>query len=235
VTSSQFHLAFPIRDLEEARAFYIGVIGCKPGRETWNHIDFDMFGHHVVAHLAAAELRAVASDFDGHEVPVPHFGLNLDRDEWERLADRLKGSTCRFREYPHIRLVGQTGEHETLFVYDPSGNALEFKTFRDPGHVFAVGPAHDQPPPAPDSREVLRPRIEAAVHRTRGAVEEELLASGFLDSVRAMELVAIIQSDLGVSLRDLAMSDLASVTTLVGAVARAVRAQAGAPGGANPS
>jgi extradiol dioxygenase family protein len=137
MTTSQFHLAFPVRDLEAARAFYIDTIGCKQGRETSNHIDFDMFGHHIVAHLVPTGPGAAASEFDGHEVPVPHFGLNLERVAWAELAERLKRSRCNFREYPHARLVGQLGEHDTLFVYDPSGNALEFKSFRNPAHVFA--------------------------------------------------------------------------------------------------
>lgn len=225
-TSSQFHLAFPVRDLEEARAFYLEAIGCKPGRETGNHIDFDMFGHHVVAHLVPTRPRAQPSEFDGHEVPVPHFGLNLPRQAWENLAERLKRSRCHFREYPHARLIGQVGEHDTLFVYDPSGNALEFKSFRNPAHVFAAGPLQDGAAPAPDSAQVLRPRIEAAIHRTRGSVQEELLASGFLDSIGAMELVSVIQQDLGAALADLQLSDLATVTTLVAAVAAAVHGQA---------
>jgi extradiol dioxygenase family protein/acyl carrier protein len=225
MTTSQFHLAFPVRDLDEARAFYLDVIGCTPGRETSNHIDLDMFGHHVVAHLIAAAAPAAPSEFDGHEVPIPHFGLNLTRAAWDELAERLKRSRCRFREYPHARLVGQTGEHDTLFVYDPSGNALEFKSFRDPGHVFAIDPAHAAPAPAPDSPQVLRPRIEAAIHGLRGAVQEELLASGFLDSIGAMELVAAIQRDLGAALGELQMTDLATVTRLVAAVSAAVRGQ----------
>ncbi|HEX2687352.1 MAG TPA: VOC family protein [Kofleriaceae bacterium] len=226
MSTSQFHLAFPVRDLEAARAFYIETIGCKQGRQTWNHIDFDMFGHHVVAHLASTRAAAVPSEFDGHEVPVPHFGLNLPRKEWEQLAERLKRSRCHFREYPHARMVGQVGEHDTLFVYDPSGNALEFKSFRNPSHVFATDPSHDGAAPAPDSEQVLRPRVEAALHRTRGSVQEELLASGFLDSIGAMELVAAVQQDLGVELADLQMSELATVTTLVAAVAAAVRRHA---------
>jgi len=224
--TSQFHLAFPVRDLEEARAFYLETIGCKQGRETWNHIDFDMFGHHVVAHLVPAGPEATASEFDGHQVPVPHFGLNLPRQAWEQLAERLKRSRCNFREYPHARLVGQVGEHDTLFVYDPSGNALEFKSFRDPSQVFTTDPLHDGAAPAPDSEQVLRPRVEAALHRTRGSVQEELLVSGFLDSIGAMELVAAIQTDLRTTLADLQMSDLATLTTLVAAVAAAVRRQA---------
>ena len=135
--TSQFHLAFPVRDLEAARAFYLDVIGCRLGRETANHIDFDMFGHHVVAHLVPEVQKAAPSEFDGHEVPVPHFGLNLDHEDWQELADRLKRSPCHFREYPHVRMVGQVGEHDTLFVYDPSGNALEFKAFKDPSRLFA--------------------------------------------------------------------------------------------------
>jgi uncharacterized protein len=223
MSASQFHLAFPVRDLEEARAFYVEAIGCTLGRETWNHIDFDMFGHHVVAHLVDEGPRAAPSEFDGHEVPVPHFGLNLEREDWERLADRLKRARCNFREYPHARMIGQIGEHDTLFVYDPSGNALEFKSFRNPSHVFAKGPVHQGQEPAPDSEQVLRPRVEAAIHRVRGSVEEGLLSTGFLDSVGAMEVVAAIQQDLGISLTAMEMSDVATVTSLTAAVSRAMR------------
>lgn len=220
---AQFHLAFPVRDLAEARAFYVDVLGCTVGRETWNHVDFNMFGHHVVAHLGGAQ-RASASEFDGHEVPVPHFGLNLDRAAWERLAERLKRSRCNFREYPHTRMLGQVGEHDTLFVYDPSGNALEFKSFRNPSHVFTVDPTQDAPPPPPDSEHVLRPRIEAVIHRTRGSVEESLLESGFVDSVGAIELVSALQSELGVAL-DLELRDVATVATLVAAVGARMRGE----------
>jgi extradiol dioxygenase family protein len=224
MSTAQFHLAFGVRDLEEARAFYVDTIGCKQGRETANHIDFDMFGHHVVAHLVPAGPQAGPSEFDGHEVPVPHFGVNLDRDDWERLAERLKRSRCRFREYPHARLIGQVGEHDTLFVYDPSGNSLEFKSFRNPLHVFATD-AHDGAR-VPDREQLLRPRIEAAIHGTCGSVQEQLLVSGFLDSIGAMELVAAVQQDLGLTLAELQISDLATVSTLVAAVATAERAAA---------
>lgn len=224
---SQFHLAFPVRDLEAARAFYIDVIGCRPGRETANHLDFDMFGHHVVAHLVPGEARAARSEFDGHEVPIPHFGLNLPHDDWCQLAERLQRSRCRFREYPHRRMVGQVGEHDTLFVYDPSGNALEFKSFRNPAHVFTIDPSQHAPAPPPDSPEVLRPRIQAALHRVCGVVEEKLMSSGLLDSLRAMALVSVIQNDLGISLGELQKTDLATLADLVGAVGRAVRTQAG--------
>jgi uncharacterized protein len=219
---AQFHLAFPVRDLDEARAFYVDTLGCTLGRETWNHLDFNMYGHHVVAHLAPCA-PAVPSEFDGHEVPIPHFGLNLDHDEWEALAERLKRSRCRFREYPHVRMIDQIGEHDTLFVYDPSGNALEFKSFRDPGHVFAIDPAHAAPPPSPDSDHVLRPRVEAAIHRLRGHVEEGLLETRFVDSIGAIELVTELERDLGIPL-ELELSDLATVSTLVAAVGAAVRA-----------
>jgi extradiol dioxygenase family protein len=221
--TSQFHLAFAVHDLEEARAFYLETIGCTQGRETANHIDFDMFGHHVVAHLVATRVAPAASEFDGHEVPVPHFGLNLARPAWDELAARLRTSRCRFREYPHARMVGQPFEHDTLFVYDPSGNALEFKSFRDPALVFATDGQHEVSAPSPDSEQVLRPRVEAALHRTRGAVQDGLLAGGFLDSIGAMELVAAIQDDLGVALGEIELRELATVTSLTAAVAAAVR------------
>jgi extradiol dioxygenase family protein len=231
MSRAQFHLAFPVRDLEEARAFYLETIGCKQGRETHNHIDFDMFGHHVVAHLVADPTRAAASEFDGHEVPVPHFGLNLEREPWQQLAERLKRSRCRFREYPHARLVGQVGEHDTLFVYDPSGNALEFKSFRDPSAVFAIAPHGAAAAPEPASAaSVLRPRIEAVIHRVRGSVQDELLASGFVDSIGAMELVAALSQELGVALDELQLRDLATVAALAEAVAAAVDRQT-APAG----
>ncbi|HET9627345.1 MAG TPA: VOC family protein [Kofleriaceae bacterium] len=221
--TSQFHLAFPVRDLEAARAFYLDTLGCRPGRSTATHLDFDMFGHHVVAHLVAETPTAASNDFAGHIVPIPHFGLNLDHAAWAALADRLKRSRCVFREYPHVRMAGQTGEHDTLFVYDPSGNALEFKSFRDPNHVFTIDASQDAPPPPPDAAEVVRPRVEAAIHRVRGAVEEQLIVSGFLDSIGAMELVTALQNDLGVALGDLQKSDLATVTSLVAAVGAAIR------------
>jgi len=220
---AQFHLAFPVRNLAEAKAFYVEVLGCTVGRETWNHVDLNLFGHHVVAHLGG-EPRASASEFDGHEVPVPHFGVNLERAAWEQLAERLMRSRCNFREFPHTRMRGQVGEHDTLFVYDPSGNALEFKSFRDPSHVFTVDPAHDAPPPPSDSEQVLRPRIEAVIHRTRGSVEESLLESGFVDSVGAIELVSALQSELGLAL-DLELRDVATVATLVAAVGARMRGE----------
>jgi extradiol dioxygenase family protein len=223
MTDSQFHLAFPVRDLDEARAFYAGILGCRLGRSTSNHIDLDMFGHHVVAHLVrGGPTEAASSEFDGHAVPIPHFGLNLPADTWRALAERLMASTARFREYPHVRLVGQVGEHHTLFVYDPSGNALEFKAFRDPAHVFTVDPA-DASHTAPPSCEVIRPRVEAAIHRVCGRVDEQLEATGLLDSLRAMELVATLQQELGVVLREVTLADLRTVTRIVHVVDRAMQ------------
>lgn len=149
MSKAQFHLAFPVRDLLEARAFYVGVIGCTEGRSDVHHVDFNMFGHHVVAHIAPKNHdnpdNEAISKFDGRDVPIPHFGLNLEWDEWEQLAERLKHSGARFRDLPHVRLKGRVGEHASLFVYDPSGNALEFKAFRDPSQVFSRDPLDGEP------------------------------------------------------------------------------------------
>jgi uncharacterized protein len=133
-----FHLAFPVHDLEEARAFYAGVLGCHEGRsaETW--IDFDLYGHQIVAHLSGRPSRAaVESDVDGHRVPVPHFGVILTMEQWHALAERLCRADVKFVIEPHIRFRGQPGEQATMFILDPSGNALEFKAFADFGQIFA--------------------------------------------------------------------------------------------------
>jgi extradiol dioxygenase family protein len=135
-----FHLAFPVHDLAAARAFYGGLLGCGEGRsaETW--IDFDLFGHQIVAHLAPPRERAdaAANPVDGHDVPVPHFGVVLSMDDWTALAERLKAAGVEFGIEPHIRFVGQPGEQATMFFRDPSGNALEFKAFKDLGQLFAA-------------------------------------------------------------------------------------------------
>jgi extradiol dioxygenase family protein len=133
-----FHLAFPVRDLEQARAFYGGVLGCPEGRsaETW--VDFDLYGHQIVAHLCPelAGVRCV-SPVDGHAVPVPHFGLVLSMQQWHQLAERLRRAGVVFEIEPCVRFAGQVGEQATLFVRDPSGNALELKAFADLSQVFA--------------------------------------------------------------------------------------------------
>lgn len=134
-----FHLAFPVHDLAAARAFYGGTLGCPEGRSSDSWIDFDLFGHQIVAHLdPQAKAVAVSNPVDGHDVPVPHFGVVLTMDAWQALADRLKAAGTVFGIAPHIRFVGQPGEQATMFFYDPSGNALEFKAFADDAQLFAT-------------------------------------------------------------------------------------------------
>lgn len=132
-----FHLAFPVRDLEEARDFYTRVLACRIGRHSDRWIDFDLYGHQIVAHLAPTMPTQHHNPVDGHDVPVPHFGLVLDWDDWQALAQRLRASDIEFVIEPCIRFAGQVGEQATMFFYDPSGNALEFKAFRDPDQLFA--------------------------------------------------------------------------------------------------
>ena len=133
-----FHLAFPVNDLEAARAFYGGLLGCAEGRSSDRWVDFDFYGHQVVAHLSPAGIRQTeSSTVDGHDVPVRHFGVILEWAEWHRLADRLRQQAVRFIIEPGVRFQGQVGEQATMFFLDPSGNALEFKSFKDPGQVFA--------------------------------------------------------------------------------------------------
>jgi uncharacterized protein len=133
-----FHLAFPVHDLAAARAFYGGVLGCPEGRSSEEWIDFDLFGHQIVAHLdPAARPVAVANEVDGHHVPVPHFGVVLTMDDWRSLADKVQAAGIRFGIEPHVRFPGQVGEQATMFFLDPSGNALEFKAFADDALLFA--------------------------------------------------------------------------------------------------
>lgn len=133
-----FHLAFPVDDLEAARAFYGGVLGCPEGRSSDHWIDYDFFGHQIVAHLAPGRGGRQASNaVDGDEVPVPHFGVVLDMDGFDALAGRLKAAGVEFVIEPHIRFAGLPGEQATMFFLDPSGNALEFKAFADIGRLFA--------------------------------------------------------------------------------------------------
>jgi extradiol dioxygenase family protein len=133
-----FHLAFPVHDLAAARAFYGGVLGCPEGRSAPEWIDFDLYGHQIVAHLIQARAPAASNPVDGHDVPVPHFGVVLEWDIWEALADRLRAAGIVFGIAPHIRFKGEVGEQATMFFRDPSGNALEFKAFRDPAKLFAT-------------------------------------------------------------------------------------------------
>lgn len=137
--TSQFHLAFPVSNLEKAREFYGKVMGCAEGRSSAAYVDFDFYGHQIVAHIVAAREVEGRSVFDGHAVPVPHFGLNLDRQRWDVLAARLKAHDVPFLEEPHERLDGKLGGHVTMFLLDPFGNALEFKSFHDQAQAFQGG------------------------------------------------------------------------------------------------
>jgi uncharacterized protein len=133
-----FHLAFPVTSLAKARAFYGDLLGCPEGRSARDWVDFDFYGHQIVAHLAPEEAgHKSTSAVDGDEVPVRHFGAILPMDEWERLAARLKAAGQRFIIEPHVRFKGEAGEQATMFLLDPCGNALEFKAFRDIGKLFA--------------------------------------------------------------------------------------------------
>lgn len=133
-----FHLAFPVRDLAEARAFYGGLLGCPEGRSSNEWVDFDFYGHQIVAHLSPDECgHRHTSPVDGEDVPVRHFGAVLPMDEWERLASRLREAGTRFLIEPQVRFKGQVGEQATMFFLDPSGNALEFKAMADPANLFA--------------------------------------------------------------------------------------------------
>ena len=134
-----FHFAFPVHDLTAARAFYGDTLGCPEGRSADTWIDFDLFGHQIVAHLdPAAKPVAVSNAVDGHDVPVPHFGVVLTMADWHALADRVAAAGIAFGIEPHIRFAGQRGEQATMFFRDPSGNALEFKAFADDAMLFAT-------------------------------------------------------------------------------------------------
>jgi len=133
----RFHLAIPVSDLAEARAFYGGLLGCPEGRSSERWVDFDLHGHQLVAHLAEDAGDRAANPVDGDAVPVPHFGLILEWEAWEALAARLRAGGAAFVLEPRVRFRGAAGEQGTFFVRDPSGNALEFKTFRDDARVFA--------------------------------------------------------------------------------------------------
>ncbi len=138
VMTPPFHLAFPVHDLAAARRFYGGLLGCAEGRSAEHWVDFDFYGHQLVAHLSPAEAGpASANQVDGKNVPVRHFGVILDWDAWHTLADRLRAAGVRFIIEPGIRFAGEVGEQATMFLLDPSGNALEFKTFRDMSRIFA--------------------------------------------------------------------------------------------------
>lgn len=135
----RFHFAFSVDDLGAARTFYEDVLGCRIGRSDAHWIDFDFYGHQIVAHLDETKVDKEATNaVDGDEVPVPHFGLILTWQDWERLAEKLKAAGVSFVVKPHIRFKGLPGEQATMFFRDPSGNALEFKAFRSDAQIFAT-------------------------------------------------------------------------------------------------
>jgi hypothetical protein len=135
---SPFHLAFPVHDLAAARRFYGELLGCPEGRSSQEWVDFNFYGHQIVAHLAPSETGETQRNaVDGHGVPVRHFGIVLPLAEWQALAERLKAHGTAFVIEPYIRFAGQPGEQATMFFLDPSGNAIEIKAFADIGRLFA--------------------------------------------------------------------------------------------------
>ena len=136
-----FHLAFPVHDLDQARSFYVELLGCQEGRSSDKWVDFDFFGHQLSVHLLSdSPTRNATNDVDGDAVPLPHFGLVLDRERWDALAERLRQAGTQFVLEPRVRFQGQVGEQATLFLRDPSGNALEFKAFDRDQAVFERDP-----------------------------------------------------------------------------------------------
>lgn len=133
-----FHLAFPVRDIAEARAFYGDLLGCPEGRSAPEWVDFDFYGHQIVAHLAPDECgHKTSSAVDGHQVPVRHFGAIVPMDRWQAMADKLVAQKTEFVIEPYIRFKGEPGEQATMFFLDPSGNAIEMKSFADLSSLFA--------------------------------------------------------------------------------------------------
>lgn len=134
----RFHLAFPVHDLDKARAFYGGVLGCPEGRSASEWVDFDFFGHQIVAHLTPSPgPREGANRVDGEDVPVRHFGVILTPSKFREISEKLRAAQVQFLIEPQTRFQGSPGEQLTMFVSDPSGNALEFKAFADDAMVFA--------------------------------------------------------------------------------------------------
>jgi hypothetical protein len=134
----RFHLAFPVQNLAEARAFYGGLLGCREGRSADDWVDFDFFGHQIVAHLSAhSNGHKCENRVDGKQVPVRHFGVILSLPEWQEMAEKLQEKRVKFLIEPTLRFRGQPGEQATMFFEDPSGNALEIKAFADDAMVFA--------------------------------------------------------------------------------------------------
>lgn len=136
-----FHFAFPVNDLEKTREFYGKILGCSEGRSSDLWVDFNLYGHQVVAHLKYEKANEVHyNSVDGHDVPVPHFGVVLSIEEFERLATRLREANIKFEIEPYTRFAGLAGEQATMFLHDPAGNALEFKAFRNADQLFSKSP-----------------------------------------------------------------------------------------------
>jgi uncharacterized protein len=135
----RFHLAMPVHDLAAARSFYGDLLGCPEGRSAPEWVDFDLYGHQFVAHLDPTRRAhdSITNPVDGHDVPVPHFGVLLSPEQWQALAERLTAAGTEFVIEPYTRFAGEVGEQSTMFLLDPSGNALEFKAFADDSQVFA--------------------------------------------------------------------------------------------------
>lgn len=138
-----FHIAVPVRDIPEARAFYGSTLGFSEGRSAERWIDYDMFGHQFVVHLdptigPQGSIERISNPVDGHDVPVPHYGVVLTMPQWEAFAEKVKQAGIPFVIEPYIRFAGQPGEQATMFFLDPTGNALEFKAFQDMGQLFAT-------------------------------------------------------------------------------------------------
>jgi len=132
-----FHLAIPVHDLELARQFYEGTLGCSKGRESKKWIDFNFFGHQLVTHLDASKhISEIANEVDGNRVPVPHFGIILKKKDWDTLAQKLSAAKIKFIIEPRTRFKSNAGEQSTMFIKDPSGNALEFKSFQNDSNIF---------------------------------------------------------------------------------------------------
>jgi hypothetical protein len=136
VSGPAFHLAFPVTDLAATRAFYTDVLGCREGRRSETWVDFDFFGHQLSAHLTPKS-GAITGVVDGRTVPIPHFGVILRWTDFQRMAERIRERGTQFLVEPTVRFEGQIGEQATMFVLDPSGNALEFKSYRDSAQAFA--------------------------------------------------------------------------------------------------
>ncbi len=134
----RFHLAMPVDDLDAARDFYSRTLGCEQGRSADTWVDWNLRGHQLVTHLAPARAERIHNPVDGHDVPVPHFGLILSVAEFHALAERLRSASVPFVIEPYVRFANEPGEQWTMFFYDPAGNALEFKAFADEAQIFAV-------------------------------------------------------------------------------------------------